>query len=124
MNTRKIASEYRLSQWAEILRERGASGQSIKEFCKTAGFHENVYYYWQRKLREAACEELAARAQTEAVKGETSLVPRGWTICETAEPATSGKALVVEIGAYRVRVETDTDPELLAKVCQVLISLC
>lgn len=40
------------------MRERSDSGLSIKAFCKNAGFHENVYYYWQRKLREAACEKL------------------------------------------------------------------
>lgn len=59
MNTREIVEEYRLTHWAGIMKDRAASGLSIKEFCKTAGFRENVYYYWQRKLRDAACEELA-----------------------------------------------------------------
>ena len=44
MNTREIASEYRLSHWAEIMRRRGESGQSIKAFCESAGFHQNVYF--------------------------------------------------------------------------------
>ena len=59
MNTREIASEYRLAHWAEVMRERKESGLSIKAFCKNAGFHENIYFYWQRKLREAACGEIA-----------------------------------------------------------------
>lgn len=58
MDTRKIASEYRLSRWSQVMREREDSGLSDKAFCKEVGFHENVYYYWQRKLREAACEQM------------------------------------------------------------------
>jgi hypothetical protein len=54
MNTREIAAEYRLSHWAGIMRERSESGLSVRAFCKNAGFHENIYFYWQRKLREAA----------------------------------------------------------------------
>jgi len=59
MNTRAIATEYRLVHWAQIMRERIESRQSIRAFCKNAEIHENTYFYWQRKLREAACEKLA-----------------------------------------------------------------
>ena len=66
MDTKKIALEYRMSHWAQIMQNRIKSGLSIKAFCEKAGFHENIYYYWQRKLREAACEELAK------IRGETT----------------------------------------------------
>jgi len=82
MNTRDIAEEYRLTHWAQIMRERQDSGLSIKAYCKQRGFHENVYYYWQRKLREATCTELAAREQ----ESETGLVPNGWSRLEAAKP--------------------------------------
>ncbi|WP_337999084.1 IS66 family insertion sequence element accessory protein TnpA, partial [Desulforamulus hydrothermalis] len=58
MNTREIAAEYRLAHWAQIVRRKNESGLSIKAFCASEGFRENTYYYWQRKLREAACEQL------------------------------------------------------------------
>jgi hypothetical protein len=51
MSTRYITEEYRLSHWAQVMSKRSESGLSIKAFCQEAGFHENVYYYWQRKLR-------------------------------------------------------------------------
>ena len=59
MNTRCIAEEHRLAHWARIMKERAESGLSIRAYCANAGFHENNYFYWQKKLREAACEELA-----------------------------------------------------------------
>lgn len=102
------------------MKDRQTSGLSIKDFCKTAGFHENVYYYWQRKLREAACEELAVQE----AGSEKSLVPVGWAVCATVEPVAKDKVLTVEISGCCVYVEADTDPELLSKVCRVLRALC
>jgi len=58
MNTQMIAKEYRLSQWAEIIKARNESGKSIKKFCEDAGISKHTYFYWQRKLREEACNEL------------------------------------------------------------------
>jgi len=59
MDTKYYATGYRLAHWAGIMREREGSGLSIRAFCEQAGFHENRYFYWQKKLREMACEELA-----------------------------------------------------------------
>ena len=72
MNTREIAEEYRLSHWAGIMQERKESGLSVRAFCKNSGFHENNYFYWQRKLREATCEEMAR------IQDGPNAVPQGF----------------------------------------------
>ena len=118
-NTREIAAEYRISHWAQVMQERTASGLNIKEFCKQIGICQNTYFYWQRKVRAALCEKLLP-----AAKNETSLVPKGWAICEAAEPKISERVLPIEIGGYRVLADADVDADLLAKVCRVLKSLC
>jgi len=84
MNTNDIAAEYRLAHWAGIMREREESGLSIKQYCKNAGYHENRYFYWQKKLREAACEELAN------VQGNaTGLIPVGFAEVKLSEQQSS-----------------------------------
>jgi transposase-like protein len=55
-NTKAMVKEYRQSQWAEVMRERAESGEKIKAYCNRRGIRPNTYYYWQRKLREAAIE--------------------------------------------------------------------
>ena len=59
VNTREVAAEYRLSYWAQIVRERSNSGSSIRAYCKQIGICENTYFYWQRRLRKAAYEQLS-----------------------------------------------------------------
>ena len=121
MDTRAIASEYRLSHWAEIIRDRSASGKSIRSYCRSAGICEKVYYYWQRKVREAACRELLP---TEADGVPKALVPSGWTVCAEEESTPAKKGITIEVGGFRVTVEADVDPELLAKTCRMLKTLC
>ncbi len=119
MDTREVAAEYRLAQWAQTIQARVQSGQSIKEFCASSGISRNAYFYWQRKLREGACAELTGKG----VESKNSLVPGGWARLESVEPDQDEAAVTIDIGSCRVSVTAETDPELLAMVCRVLKAL-
>ena len=121
MNTRKIAVEYRLSHWAGIMQERTESGMNIKTFCEHKGFHENIYYYWQRKLREAACRELIPANNR---KVEKSIVPKGWATCEISAPEPNTDTVSIEVGKFKMTVGANSSPVLLDKVCRILGALC
>ena len=121
MNTREIAEEYRLSHWAGVVRERQESGLSIKAFCEKAGFHQNIYFYWQRKLREAACRELQPAVNAGSGK---AFVPQGWAVCEKGEPNPKESGICIEIGKCRVKVGGEVSSEQLETVCRVLTKLC
>ena len=122
MDTRQMAKELRLSYWAGLMRERKQNGLSIKAFCKQIGISYKTYYYWQRKLREAACQELLAHTQAEPAPSDNSSVPVGWAVCEVSSG--NKNTLTIEIGGCRVLAADDTAPELLAKTCKVLLALC
>jgi putative transposase len=119
MNTREIATEYRLSHWAGIMRERQESGRSIKSFCQHIGCHENVYYYWQRKLREVACSEFALRPS----ETEQGMTPGRWVRLEPSQASPSELGVTIKVGGWRVTATCSTDPTLLAQVCRMLKSL-
>jgi putative transposase len=117
MNTQKVAKEYRLSQWAQIIQKRLESGESVKDFCQAEGINKNQYFYWQRKLRELACTELS---NAERLK---SSVPKGWMKLEPKVLEPSNESLNIEVNCCHIAVNTHTDPELLKKVCRILRSL-
>ena len=118
MNTREITVEYRLAHWAEVMRGRADRGVSVRAYCEEIGIHENTYFYWQRKLREAACSGLQPAAAE-----KKSLVPNGWASRCVREEREQKQGLTVEVGGCRITVGTETDPELLAKVCRALKTL-
>ncbi len=117
MNTRDIATEYRLTHWAQVMQDRTDRGLLIRAYCKEAGIHENTYFYWQRKLREAVCSGMQAAAE------EKSLMPNGWTALCVKEDLGKADGLTVEFGGCRITVSADTDLKLLAKVCRALKTL-
>lgn len=117
MDTQRVATEYRLSQWARVIQARLDSGQNIKEFCQTEGISKNSFFYWQRKLRELACTEIT---KTEEPR---NIVPSGWLQLESKQVLPGKEALKIEINGCHVSVNAETDLELLKKVCSALRSL-
>ncbi len=124
INTREIAAEYRLAHWAQIIRERRESGLSVKAYCRQIGICGNTYFYWQRRLREAASlsrQELVAGRETEAV----SLVPKGWAVCEPEKSiARRADTVTISIGKCHITAAVDTDLELLKSVILTLTGIC
>ncbi len=117
MNTRTVAAEYRLSQWAQVIQARLDSRQNIKDFCQTSGISKNSYFYWQKKLRTVACTELAKTEE------QGKIVPNGWMQLGQKQIQCDKETLSIEISGCHVTVNAETDPELLKKVCRTLRSL-
>lgn len=119
MDTQKIVTQMRLSGWNEAVKERLASGQTVKAFCEAKGISQTTYYYRQKKVREAACAELV-----KVQNREDKIVPNGWMRLADSEPETvAASALTIEIAGFHLTVNGETNMELLAKVCRMMKSL-
>lgn len=119
MTTKEVTNQYRLAKWSELMKERTELGLSIRAYCAMKGFAENTYFYWQRRLRDAARKELAEQSS----HIETGLVPGGWMRASPAKNTQVEAAVTIEINGCRVAVTAETNPELLAKVCRMLKTL-
>ena len=129
MNTRAVAKECRLAYWAGIMQERVGSGLSVRAFCEKTGFHENIYFYWQRKLRAAACEQLLE------IKSETTptgMIPKGFTEIRVSESArvgvqpgiASSGCLYIEVGGVRITTDNGYSPVKLVELLKGIKSPC
>jgi hypothetical protein len=125
INTREIAEEYRLTHWARIMQERAQSGMYIKDFCKQAGICQNTYFYWQRRVRAAACEHLV---KPEAV--QKSLSFGGFTEVMVAEPPVSlppaepAPQLQIEYAGIVISADSGYPVKMLAALIQELRRPC
>jgi len=109
MNTKEIAAEYRLSHWAGIVREREESGLSIRAFCAGSGFHENIYYYWQKKLRDATCTELAKIQGNTTSLASTGFAEVKLPVQATFPAATATTQSNLYIESDRVRITAGSE---------------
>ena len=125
MSTREIAAENRLSHWSGIIRARKESGLSVKAFCENAGFHSNLYYYRQKKLREATRGE-CSKSQS----GTVSLTPIGFTEIKLTErreqslTATRQNQINVEAAGLRITAGSEYPADKLAALLRELSSSC
>ena len=110
MDTRIATTQIRMQNWVEIIQDRNASGLTIDDYCKAHELSRNAYFYWLRKIRDAALES----------KGVSfTEVPLSDLQTEMAAPDFQPK-LTVQIGNAVVRVNESTPKRLLTMVCEVL----
>ena len=129
VNTREIAEEYRLSHWAQVMQARMQSGLSIKAYCKQIGICGNTYFYWQRRVRAAACEQLAL---SHPEKTGTNLSIPSFTEVRVMEPAvapvlpkaTPPSQIRVEIGKIQMTADSTYPTDQLAALLRELTRSC
>lgn len=125
VNTREIAEEYRLTHWAQVMQERVQSGQSIKAYCKQIGICANTYFYWQRRVRAAAADELGLRVCKDSQPPQVSFsavsVSDAWPAGK--ETGATGQ-LHIDVGGVQVTADSSYPVEQLAQLLQHLSRPC
>jgi len=71
MDTQKIVSAFRLSEWGGIVKERISSGQTVSAFCSERGISETTYYNRLKRAREAACKEIGGAQASGKIADKT-----------------------------------------------------
>lgn len=119
MDTRQLTHEMRMKHWAEVLRRRRKSGQTIRGFCRTAGICEKTYYYWQKRIREAAGSALLGQGKEQMLAAFPPMP------VFAALPASKASGIVrVEIGGAVVEIEPGADMAVVQSVLRMLRGQC
>lgn len=113
MDTREMAQEVRLANWAGILQARRDSGLSVRGYCQEQGINEKTYYYWQRRLRETACERLASE----------ELSPQKESPVFAALPISNNRdsdSIVIRLNGAEIEIRGEVNPAAVETVLKVL----
>jgi len=109
MNTRDVAKEYRLAHWAKIIADQKESGLTIRAYCEESGLHENCYYYWQKKLRTAAIDELASSTEEQTQELAPILAKLNLTRNNGSEIIGTGSNDCISIEMFGIRLLASRD---------------
>lgn len=116
MSAKDSTREYRLAQWLPIVKECRNSGLSVKHWCEQNNVNEKRFYYWQRKLREAATESLP----TPTKQPTFVQVASATDFSNVQQPASFVPSMVLKVGNVSLELADTIQPELLANVLKVL----
>jgi hypothetical protein len=119
LDTRKVKKAYRLNQWTEIIRQHRSSGQTVAVFCKEQYLNPKSYYYWLRRVREAACEALPAISSEKSIMipltiGESATYP--------SESVVNSK-VTLYYGAFSLDFQENTSSIFIENTIRTLMNL-
>ena len=107
MNTKLATSRMRTGQWADIIKDCKESVLKVDDYCAQHGLSRNTYFYWLRKVKEAALTQsgfVEVRQQVEV------------SACYLSPKLTASVNEVV------LGIDENTPMDLLANVIKVLKS--
>lgn len=121
ITSREVAAQYRLGQWSQAMLERTQNGESIDEFCNRLGISRNKFFYWQRKLRDATCEQLVVK-QVGGVQSftEIKLAEDKTVASSSVEPG----SLRIEVGGVKLTADSSYPTEKLAVLLRSIVEPC
>lgn len=117
MDTREVARNYRLSQWTQIVRECRGSGQTVSAWCEDHNIDRKKYYYWLRKVREAACEALPAMSS-----GTGAIVPINIPDHKVDTPIedTLSADIILHLGSVTMELRNNASTTLIENTLRAL----
>lgn len=113
MNTRLATRQIRLTEWAAVIKDCKASGLKVDTYCEQHGLSRDAYYYWLRKVKEAALLQA----------GFVEL-PAPMTEHESSKPiehnaSTFETQMVIKLKGTELCINEHTSSELISRVVEI-----
>jgi hypothetical protein len=64
-------SEQAWAKWRKLVPEQGQSGQTVAAFCRERGLPTSHFFYWKKRLQEAAAPPFVEVAQAKVEPAPT-----------------------------------------------------
>ena len=116
MNMKKISHEINIKKWTQIVEECRNSGQTAVKWCAEKDINIKTYYYWQRRVCNAVCNELAI----------TNNVEQSPAFAEVILPVkkSSEVAITLNINNISLQIHNGADESVISQTLRILKSLC
>ena len=121
MDVQEVRDQVRIQEWVELIKERNASGMTIREWCESKGLSENQYYYWLRKIRRTACTALEDRSDlTPQIKGDAPAFAQ-INVMPDACPAGSDTGISIHLKHADIHIGSDVSKRQLETIMKEVL---
>ncbi|MDR1816344.1 MAG: hypothetical protein LBR00_06730 [Clostridiales Family XIII bacterium] len=126
MDIKKLKQEYRIRQWSVVVAECQRSGMSVSAWCESQGICRQTYYYWQKRVREAAVSDAFSTQESEPciVPAAAPSPPPFVQIVPRGSAAVGAVAMVVRIGATECEIMNGADIDVIERAILALGKIC
>jgi hypothetical protein len=117
LDTREVASQYRLTKWTELVSQCRSSGQTVAEWCAENHISEASYYYWLKKIRNAACEALPSLNENNPIVPLNNFDRKAETRSSNQE---SLSGIVMRVGTVTLEIHNSASSVLIENTLRAL----
>jgi putative transposase len=121
MEINEIRNQVRIREWMELVRERTSSGMTINAWCEMKGISKYQYYYWLRKVRQEAYNEIENHKDSLPVAQEDSLPEFAHINVVKDESVAESSGISIRMNNADIHIGNDVHPEQLITVMQVIV---
>ena len=117
------AFEIRRSQWERIILEGNKASGSKREWCRQHGINEKSFYYWQKKIRNAAIESTRSVQAISPAPASSFVeipVPESPYLSEDSPLHGASPELMLQINDCRIFVSGTVQEHTLRTVMKVI----
>lgn len=111
-----IKIQFRMEQWATLIKECQNSGLTVKAWCQQHNIKESVYYYRLKQVRKQACAELPSKNSSDCKPVKFVKLP--------IHTATGSPTITIHLPFATLDVKEGTSRQTLEAVFEALKALC
>lgn len=117
MNAKEMKRQVSRQEWQKIIINQKASNMSVQEYCIFKELSLNSFYYWQRKIREAACTSIEASKPTAVADVKPEPV-----FAKTDIPVRSSSfGITIRTNESEIVISPDADPAHVRIVMEAFV---
>ncbi|MDO9535225.1 MAG: IS66 family insertion sequence element accessory protein TnpB [Bacillota bacterium] len=123
MTAKEAAGTYRVLRWTELICECKASGKTIAAWCAEHSVNVKTYYYWQKRVREAACEQLTLKESTDLPAVSTLKAP-SFTEYRLHSQSIGSAAVTLHLSGATMEIHNGADAAVIESTLKALKNIC
>lgn len=123
MDVQKLTHEIRLQKWGQAVKDCRTSGKSVKSWCAEHNINIKTYYYWQKKVCQATCREIATNQPPPFAAVKVPGIP---VFAELRKPDHPSGQLAISIqrGPMEIQIYRGADAAIVETALLAIRSLC
>lgn len=121
MNTIAVKNQLNLAQGRRMIKECQDSGKTAAAWCAENGIARWKYFYWLKRVREAACEKMMVGGELLPPAARETMV-----FAELSQPVCRKKdvAMTFKMDDYEVEIYNGADGDVIVQTIRALKNIC
>lgn len=120
----KVKHELMLKQWSGLLDNFASSGLTVAQWCAYNNTTRHQFYYWQKRVREKALDQLPEDIKNELISADES-TPVAFKKLEVASPVPGYQpAVVIRLNNATLEIQDGASQSTVEAVLLALKNIC